>query len=282
MKCKEEALEKLRIFETEELETFVNFKLKGRPEAFQEVIDHMKYYEEANKAISGISVQENNAENVSEDKTVKFVPLYTSSLSNGRDETGRKDQKNQNQNNFSEILTKVQKKKETCKFLKTGKCKHGWSGNKPDQEKICSYNHPPVCKKHEKFGRCFDNRCKKLHLSICREYMNTLNCKYGENCKFFHPTGLEDFRMGHERKKPYSSQENPTELKNTRIFYGRNQSYLRQGNQMQHPFLDLNQGQNTQGTFLEFMEGQKESQKEILRRLEQLELQKNQLQSPQK
>ena len=51
---------------------------------------------------------------------------------------------------------------------------------------------------------------------------------------------------------------------------------------MQHPFLDLNQGQNTQGTFLEFMEGQKESQKEILRRLEQLELQKNQLQSPQK
>ena len=75
--------------------------------------------------------------------------------------------------------------------------------------------------------------------------MNTLNCK------FFHPTGLEDFRMGHERKKPYSSQENPTELKNTR-------------------------------TFLEFIEGQKESLKEILRRLEQLELQKNQLQSPQK
>ena len=34
--------------------------------------------------------------------------------------------------------------------------------------------------------------------------------------------------MGHERKKPYSSQENPTELKYTRIFYGRNQSYLRQ------------------------------------------------------
>jgi hypothetical protein len=71
-------------------------------------------------------------------------------------------------------------------------------------------------------------------------------------------------------------------MANTRIFDGRNQSYLRQDNQMQHPFLDLYQGQNTQGIFLEFMEGQKESQKEILRRLEQLELQKNPLQSPQK
>jgi hypothetical protein len=70
------------------------------------------------KYFSVISVQENNAENVTEDKTVKnssfwYVPLHPQTKpSNGRDETGRKGQKNQN--NVSEILTKVQKKKETC------------------------------------------------------------------------------------------------------------------------------------------------------------------------
>ena len=44
----------------EDLETFVHFKLTARPEAFKEVIDHMKYF-------SVISVQENDAENVTED-----------------------------------------------------------------------------------------------------------------------------------------------------------------------------------------------------------------------
>lgn len=118
-----------------------------------------------------------------------------------RDETGRKVQKNQNINSENyDKESKVQEKKETCKFLKFGKCRHGWSGKKPDQEKVCSYIHPPVCREHEKWGKCFDNRCRKYHLKICREFMNNQYCTYGDNCKFWHPTGLKDFRMGHERK----------------------------------------------------------------------------------
>jgi hypothetical protein len=42
-------------------------------------------------------------------------------------------------------------KKETCKALESGKCQHGWSGKKPDQQgKICSFMHPKVCKKQGK------------------------------------------------------------------------------------------------------------------------------------
>ena len=101
--------------------------------------------------------------------------------------------------------------------------------------------------------------------------MNNQYCTYGDNCKFWHPTGLKNFRMGHERKEHYSKEEIPSGLKNSRVFYGKN--YLRQqGNLMQNPFLDLNQGQNTQRTFLELRKDHKERQKkisEIVRILEQ-------------
>ena len=55
--------------------------------------------------------------------------------------------------------------------------------------------------------------------------MNNPYCTYGDNCKFWHPTGLKDFRLGHERKEHYSKEEIPTE---SRGFYGKNHSYLRQ------------------------------------------------------
>ena len=300
LKQKWEALEKIResfkTEETEELETFVHFKLTARPEAFREMIDHMKYYEEADGVISALSVQESGAENaekVTENKSPEklekergpsfFVPLIPDTKSpNGGNGTGRKDQKNQNisSENYDKG-SNVQEKKETCKFLKFGKCRHGLSGKEPDQGKVCSYNHPPVCREHEKWGKCFENKCRKYHLKSCREFRNNQYCTYGDSCKFWHPTGLKDFRMGHERKEHYSKEEIPSELKNSRVFYGKEHSYLRQqGNQMHNPFLDLNQGQNTQGTFLESMEGHKGRQKEIseiVRRLEQIEIQNKQL-----
>ena len=141
----------------------------------------------------------------------------------------------------------------------------------PSQEKECSYNHPPVCREHEEWGKCYDNRCRKFHLKSCREYMYNQYCSYGNNCKFWHPTGLKDFRMDHERKDHYSKVEIPSEMKNSRVFYGKNHSYLRQqGNLRQNPFLDLNQGQNSQRTFVELRIGHKERQiSEIIRILEQ-------------
>ena len=293
LKQKFEALEKIResfkTEETEELETFVHFKVTARPEAFREMIDHMKFLclsQEADGVISALSVQESGAENVenaeivTEDKTLElledergpsfFVPLipHTKS-SNGGNETGRKDQKNQNINSENyDKGSNVQDKKETCKFLKFGKCRHGLSGKEPDQGKVCSYKHHPVCRDHEKWGKCFENRCIKYHLKSCREFMNNQYCSYGDNCKFWHPTGLKEFRMDHERKEHYSKEEIPSELKNSRVFYGKNHSYLRQqGNLRQNPFLDLNQGQNSQRTFLE-LERQKKIA-EIVRILEQ-------------
>ena len=298
LKQKSEALEKIResfkTDETEELETFVHFKLTARPEAFREMIDHMKFLclsQDADGVISALSVQESGAENVenaeivTEIKTLEkledergpsfFVPLipHTKS-SNGGNETGRKDQKNQNINSENyDKGSNVQDKKETCKFLKFGKCRHGLSGKEPGQGKVCSYKHHPVCRDHEKWGKCFENRCIKYHLKSCREFMKNQYCTYGDSCKFWHPTGLKDVRMGHERKEHISKEEIQTELKNSRIFYGKNHSYLRQqGNLMQNPFLDINQGQNTQGPFLEWMKGHKERQKkisEIVRILEQ-------------
>ena len=313
LKQKCEAIEKIResfkTEETDELETFVHFKLTAVPEAFREMIEHMKYYEEAEEIISAqraeatLSVQESvaeNAENVTENKTLEklekerspsffgnvtenktleergpsfFVPLIPHpKSSDGGNETGTKDQKNQNINSENyDKGSNVQEKKETCKFLKFGKCRHGLSGKEPVQEKVCSYKHKQVCRDHEKWGVCYDNRCEDFHLKSCREFMNNQYCTYGESCRFWHPTGLKDFRMGHERKEHYSKEEIPSGLKNSRVFYGKN--YLRQqGNLMQNPFLDLNQGQNTQRTFLELRKDHKEWQKkisEIVRILEQ-------------
>ena len=270
LKQKCEALEKIResfrTEETEELETFVHFKLTARPEAFRELIEHMKYYEEAEGVISALSARETEnktPEKLEEERRPTFLSIphtkssnpqrlstatyivSTANISDGEldnDEVfnlndlkyrpevllDRKGQKNQsiNSENYDKG-SNVQKKKETCKFLKFGKCRHGLSGKDPDQEKVCSYNHPPVCREHEKRGKCFDKRCAKYHLKICREFMNNQYqyCTYGDDCKFWHPTGLKDFRLDHERKEHYSKEEIPTE---SRVFYGKNHSYFRQ------------------------------------------------------
>ena len=81
-------------------------------------------------------------------------------------------------------ITEEEQKKQVCKFLKIGKCQYGKSGKRPDQQgKICSYSHPQVCKNHEIQGKCMNNRCKKLHLSLCRRFMESQNCIFGERCK---------------------------------------------------------------------------------------------------
>ena len=131
LKQKSEALEKIResfkTDETEELETFVHFKLTARPEAFREMIDHMKYLclsQDADEVISALSVQENgaeddaNAEIVTEIKTLEkledergpsfFVPLipHTKSSNDRNVEKFRK-----NKTLILRIMTKGQMSK---------------------------------------------------------------------------------------------------------------------------------------------------------------------------
>ena len=129
------------------------------------MIEHMKYYEEAEGIISALSVQETEnktPEKLEEERRPSFLSIPHTKSSNEEKDLNdlkyrpevlldRKGQKNQsiNSENYDKG-SNVQKKKETCKFLKFGKCRHGLSGKDPDQEKVCSYNHPPVCREQEK------------------------------------------------------------------------------------------------------------------------------------
>ena len=324
-------------FETEEMESFLRFKLSASPEAFKEAIDHMNNYEEANTAqkfqhshlkriilksgktvkqleISALSPQKNNSESrkdyeaiVKDDIAVEVLNLsliYDEEIERQIEKqkkepsikkntvteskievkstenkvevisSGIKDDKEAPSIGRDEVekkgfLTEEEKKKVVCKFLKRGKCKHGWSGRK-FEEQSCSYNHPEVCNENRLYGKCPDyemGECTKIHLHICYEYMDTLNCKYGKkNCRFWHPPRLEDSTLDHERK-----QDTQRKFRDTRVFRGKNQ--------MNHSFLEENQGQKSQSPFLGFI-GQKNGQQEIqtiLRRLEQLELRQNQI-----
>ena len=119
-----------------------------------------------------------------------------------------------------------------CKFMKVGKCKHGLSGRK-FEEQSCSFNHPEVCKENRLYGKCPDDEwgeCTKIHLHICYEYRDTLSCKFGkDNCKFWHPPGLKNY---------HSRQDNQRKFLNSRVFHGKNQPYSSQGDQIQHSFLE--------------------------------------------
>ena len=124
-------------------------------------------------------------------ETFKKVIHYLSGrLSWNVDEEIFDDQTKTQTQNSSEDVEEKEEKKETCKFLKIGACHHGRSGKKKDAEgKICSFSHPPTCKNHELFGKCMNNKCKKLHFKLCRNYMNSLQCNY-QNCKYLHPKRL--------------------------------------------------------------------------------------------
>ena len=140
-----DALEKIResfkTEETEELETFVNFKLTARPEVFREMMDHMKYYEEATMfleaegVISALSVQENgdeNAENVAENKTLEKLGEEKGPSSffvqESGDENAGKVTENKTLDRKVQKNQSINSEKEKCKFLKFGKCRHGLSG----------------------------------------------------------------------------------------------------------------------------------------------------------
>ena len=118
--------------------------------------------------------------------------------------------------------------------------------------------------------------------------MNTLNCNYGDKCKFYHPIMLtsasqntgsiitqgynHDFpTYAHIAKKnvqPHLNSFHQSSIERS--------PFLGQVEQSQKTVLSENQNQQiVQNPFLEFMK----SQREILRRLEQLETQNSQNQN---
>lgn len=59
------------------------------------------------------------------------------------------------------------KKEEICPLLIEGKCPHGIKGTK------CDYTHKKPCNRYQRFGT---------------NYMHRAGCKFGENCRYLHPT----------------------------------------------------------------------------------------------
>ena len=183
------------------------------------------------------------------------------------DETIREEEIKPEVKNCSEDVTEEQKKKETCKFLQNGNCHFGRSGKRPDQNgKVCAFSHPKVCRKHEMFGKCMNHKCEKLHLRLCREFMNLQTCRYGNNCRFFHPRSLKNLNDG--LTPLHYAVENGQVKSNhpTSAQVGKTNVQHKVNSIAQNSFLGPEIQQNP---FLEFME----SQREILRRLEQLESQ---------
>ena len=260
-------------------------------------------------------------------ETFKKVIHYLSGRLNWNvDEEIFDDQTKTQTQNSSEDVEENEEKKETCKFLKLGACHHGRSGKKEDAEgKICSFSHPPTCKNHELFGKCMNNKCKKLHFKLCRNYMSSLQCDY-QNCKYLHPKRL---RSNIQSQNSMSSQVykgvTPIYAQNVRKsftprrdlfdhspFGHAQQPAINENNEFHlndHHFPTITQsvknnftpkmnpsgllGQtikpqqtvmkeenqvqpNLQDSFLEFMK----NQREILRRLEKLEIQNQHIQNP--
>ena len=260
-------------------------------------------------------------------ETFKKVIHYLSGRLNWNvDEEIFDDQTKTQTQNSSEDVEENEEKKETCKFLKLGACHHGRSGKKKDAEgKICSFSHPPTCKNHELFGKCMNNKCKKLHFKLCRNYMSSLHCDY-QNCKYLHPKRL---RSNNQSQNSMSSQVykevTPIYAQNVRKsftprrdlfdhspFGHAQQPAINENNEFHlydHHFPTITQsvknnftpkinpsgllGQtikpqqtvmkeenqvqpNLQDSFLEFMK----NQREILRRLEKLEIQNHHIQNP--
>ena len=197
----------------------------------------------------------------------KVICLLSKELEWNEDETIREEEIKPEVKNCSEDVTEEQKKKETCKFLQNGNCHFGRSGKRPDQNgKVCAFSHPKVCRKHEMFGKCMNHKCEKLHLRLCREFMNLQTCRYGNNCRFFHPRSLKNLNDG--LTPLHYAVENGQVKSNhpTSAQVGKTNVQHKVNSIAQNSFLGPEIQQNP---FLEFME----SQREILRRLEQLESQ---------
>jgi hypothetical protein len=219
----------------------------------------------------------NSIKNVHLDTFRKIICLLSENLNWSEKEEILEEQKNEEVENNSVDVKNDQQKKEICKFLKRGKCQYGRSGKKTDSRgNICSFNHPQVCKNHELYGQCRNHRCKKLQLSLCRNYMSTMKCNY-DDCKFYHPRRIsqnQNSTTGQEYKEDTPTYAQVVRKKfvpkmnynDPRPFLGPKQSVISQEKSIQP---------NIQESFLEFMN----SQKEMLRRLEKLEIQTKQSQN---
>ena len=303
--------------------------MKLKQDALEEMKKNftMDELETIDKLCSG-NLKGNSIKKIHLETFKKVINYLSEKLSWNVDEENFDDQTKSQTQISSEDVEENEEKKETCKFLKLGACHHGRSGKKKDAEgKICSFSHPPTCKNHELFGKCMNNKCKKLHFKLCRNYMSSLHCDY-QNCKYLHPKRLRSNIQSQNSMSSQVYKGTPTYAQNVRksftpridLFdhspYGHVQQpqkpainennefhinnhhfptiaqsvknnfapkmnssgFLGQAIKPQQTVMkEENQVQpNLQDSFLEFMR----NQREILRRLELLEIQNHHIQNP--
>ena len=108
------------------------------------------------------------------------------------------------------------KKDEICKYYRRGICRHGLSGNKEVEGKICTRIHPKVCAKFFKHGfhkiRGCNGKasgCQEFHPSICLDLLKG-ECIGRECTKGFHLYSLRkrarQYREDGDRR-PYDERD---------------------------------------------------------------------------
>ena len=131
-----------------------------------------------------------------------------------------------------------------------------------------------------KEGGCKERKCSKLHMSLCKIFMKHEDCKFGDNCKYYHPKKLRvqgqnknltpnqtvkqgDLAYAQVAVSPYQPK---SQISEQSAFLGQNQviqqPVIGLASQFQQPLRE--QGNQTQNIFLADRVSHGESQRVIL------------------
>ena len=83
-----------------------------------------------------------------------------------------------------------------CQYYLKKSCRHGWSGKKKVNGKVCTRSHPPKCRKYCNYGS-----------------MKKYGCQQGTKCRYFHPPICKSSELKHECLKTSCKFQH---LRNTR------------------------------------------------------------------
>ena len=139
-----------------------------------------------------------------DDPTIKPPPPLTKDESDSADSTssdsededsatnrnkGRKKKEKQKLPGSESGEDRSQPLKRICRFYTRGNCKHGIFGTRDGK---CGFDHPPMCKPYQQYGRRGPNGCKGdcnlWHPKLCYKALDFGECLNSE-CKFWHVKG---------------------------------------------------------------------------------------------
>ena len=127
-----------------------------------------------------------------------------------------------------DVRTTNMKSQKTCIYWLKGRCKF---------EAKCWYQHPKRCENQHKFGECFNDECKELHLTMCRDMYERGICEKGRYCNYAHQlyvkTKIHDNQKKEQQIK-YNERLDNGSRNNPRVDYrgGRNNSRMDHNNRV--------------------------------------------------